>query len=67
MLTARVLWQRGIPSWAHPPATWKPVLEQLGLWHPSVIGSMLPVAATLLVVGLVAQDFLQLWEAVVCW
>ena len=52
MLAARVLWQRGIPSWAHPPTAWKQVLEQLGLWHPSVVGSMLPVAATLLLVRL---------------
>ena len=52
MLVARVLREPGVPAWAHLPASWQPALEQLGLWHPSVVGSMLPVAATLLLVRL---------------
>ena len=76
MLAARVLWRRGIPSWAHPPPAWKPVLEQLGLWQPSVIGSMLPVAATLLLVRLACYSRLLAQpkyrrpfrtQASVCW
>ena len=50
MLAARVLWQRGVPTVIRPPAAWQPVLEQLGLWRPSIAHSMLPVAATLLLV-----------------
>ena len=50
MLVARVLWQPGVPAAVRPPTAWQPVLEQLGLWRPSVSGGMLAVAATLLLV-----------------
>ena len=50
MLSIYVVRHPGAPPQLVPPAAARGVLEQLGLWDPSVGSSMLPVAAVLFLV-----------------